>query len=154
MPSESARGNSPLRRAILIQVAQDPCQRGPVIDPRPPTRTTGGRGGINGSIRSQRRSSTIHCCLLFATADHDQRSAAQDHVATHLVLRPGLRVDVARRRKKAMVRSNGRPLDEAFAIESECTIANATTEDAASARERSWRSANRSSTAAEERSLR
>ncbi|GAA3227875.1 crotonase/enoyl-CoA hydratase family protein [Pseudonocardia petroleophila] len=32
--------------------------------------------------------------------------------------------------KEAMVRSNGRPLDEAFAIESECTIANARTEDA------------------------
>lgn len=32
--------------------------------------------------------------------------------------------------KEAMVRSNGRPLDEAFAIESECTIANAKTEDA------------------------
>lgn len=32
--------------------------------------------------------------------------------------------------KEAMVRSNGRPFDEAFAIESECTIANARTEDA------------------------
>ena len=34
------------------------------------------------------------------------------------------------RSKEAMVRSNGRPLDEAFAIESECTIANARTDDA------------------------
>ncbi len=32
--------------------------------------------------------------------------------------------------KEAMVRSNGRPLAEAFAIESECTVANARTEDA------------------------
>jgi len=32
--------------------------------------------------------------------------------------------------KEAMVRSNGRPLAEAFAIESECTVANAKTEDA------------------------
>lgn len=32
--------------------------------------------------------------------------------------------------KEAMVRSNGRPLDEAFAIESECTKANAATDDA------------------------
>lgn len=32
--------------------------------------------------------------------------------------------------KEAMVRSNGRPFDEAFAIESEATIANARTEDA------------------------
>lgn len=32
--------------------------------------------------------------------------------------------------KEAIVRSNGRPLDEAFAIETECTIANARTEDA------------------------
>lgn len=32
--------------------------------------------------------------------------------------------------KEAMVRSSGRPLEEAFAIESECTIANARTEDA------------------------
>lgn len=32
--------------------------------------------------------------------------------------------------KEAMVRSNGRPFDEAFAIESECTKANARTEDA------------------------
>jgi enoyl-CoA hydratase len=32
--------------------------------------------------------------------------------------------------KEAIVRTNGRPLDEAFAIESECTIANARTEDA------------------------
>ena len=32
--------------------------------------------------------------------------------------------------KEAMVRSNGRPLAEAFAIESECTVANAQTEDA------------------------
>lgn len=34
------------------------------------------------------------------------------------------------RTKEAMVRSSGRPLAEAFAIESECTIANARTEDA------------------------
>lgn len=32
--------------------------------------------------------------------------------------------------KEAMVRSNGHPLGEAFAIETECTIANARTEDA------------------------
>lgn len=32
--------------------------------------------------------------------------------------------------KEAIVRTNGRPLDEAFAIETECTIANARTEDA------------------------
>lgn len=34
------------------------------------------------------------------------------------------------RTKEAMVRSSGRPLAEAFAIESECTVANARTEDA------------------------
>lgn len=34
------------------------------------------------------------------------------------------------RSKEAMVRSNGRPLDEAFRIETECTIANARTQDA------------------------
>ena len=32
--------------------------------------------------------------------------------------------------KEAIVRSNGRPLAEAFVIESECTVANAKTEDA------------------------
>lgn len=32
--------------------------------------------------------------------------------------------------KEAIVRTNGRPLDEAFAIETECTIANARTDDA------------------------
>ncbi|MET0187740.1 MAG: enoyl-CoA hydratase-related protein [Pseudonocardia sediminis] len=32
--------------------------------------------------------------------------------------------------KEAMIRSNGRPLDEAFRIETECVVANARTEDA------------------------
>ena len=32
--------------------------------------------------------------------------------------------------KEAMVRSNGRPFDEAFAIETECVKQNAATEDA------------------------
>ena len=32
--------------------------------------------------------------------------------------------------KEAMLRSNGRPLEEAFAIESQCTKENAATDDA------------------------
>jgi hypothetical protein len=41
-------------------------QRGPAAHP--------GRGGINGSISSQSRSSTSRCCSLLGTTDDDQRS--------------------------------------------------------------------------------
>lgn len=52
-------------------------------------------------------------------------------VAEDLARRIALGAPVAlAKSKEAMVRSNGRPLSDAFAIESECTIANAKTEDA------------------------
>ncbi|MEZ5657373.1 MAG: enoyl-CoA hydratase-related protein [Burkholderiaceae bacterium] len=52
-------------------------------------------------------------------------------VALDLARRIGLGAPVAlAKTKEAMVRGNGRPLDEAFAIESQCTKENAMTDDA------------------------
>ena len=58
-------------------------------------------------------------------------SGAVMDTARDFARRIGLGAPVAlAKTKEAMVRSNGRPLDEAFAIESQCTKDNAKTADA------------------------
>jgi hypothetical protein len=44
-----------------------------------------GRGGINGSISSQSRSSNSRCCFVLATTEDDQASTPEDRVATRQV---------------------------------------------------------------------
>ncbi len=80
--------------AAGVQHEQDALQRGPLIHPRPPTRTLRRRsGGSSGSIRSHSRSSTSRCCFVVGTTGEDRRSRTQDHVPTRSVLRPGF-IDV------------------------------------------------------------
>ncbi|GGG72091.1 hypothetical protein GCM10011374_41060 [Kocuria dechangensis] len=65
-PAPKLRGQVP-PAAPGMEDKQDPLQRSPVINPRPPTGTPCGWGsGMNGAISSHRWSSTIHWCFRVA----------------------------------------------------------------------------------------
>jgi hypothetical protein len=73
-----------------LEHEQDPLQRGAVVDPRSPTRTACRRGRRDPRLDQLPQPILDQPLPLHPrhTGD-DQRSVTEDHVATHLVLRPG-----------------------------------------------------------------